>query len=287
MDETSVYIDKPSNYTYAKKLKTILNTLDLTPKTLVSKKHKVNRILQQSKIVRLSKSGRNLFTFNEANNVANDSDSDTSSSSGESSSSSPSSSSYDNEEETSDDVEVHNKEEHDEITYSEVPQCESKEIVHEPLHGMNEEHVVVSEIVEIICDKVCNIPEFKTVTLDLGTNQVQEDKSSVSVLSMLYKKAQQTPLPEDIVPLFDDVNDTSLSMHQEIAFLPVQPTTTMALDLADTPTAPTTPAHVSLSAMSVPDLKLLLKEKFKNQPEKHAEIQKLKKAELIYALQQL
>jgi hypothetical protein len=36
MDEKSVYIDKPSNYSYAKKLKTILNTLDLTPKTLAS-----------------------------------------------------------------------------------------------------------------------------------------------------------------------------------------------------------------------------------------------------------
>jgi len=60
----------------AKKLKTILNTLDLTPKTLASKKHKVNRVLQQSKIVRLSKYARNLFTFNGANNVVNDSDSD-------------------------------------------------------------------------------------------------------------------------------------------------------------------------------------------------------------------
>jgi len=60
----------------AKKLKTILNTLDLTPKTLLSKK-KVNRALQQSKIVRLSRSARNLFTFNGANNVANESDSDT------------------------------------------------------------------------------------------------------------------------------------------------------------------------------------------------------------------
>jgi hypothetical protein len=39
--------------------------------------------------------------------------------------------------------------------------------------------------------------------------------------------------------------------------------------------------------MSVPDLKHMLKEKYKNQPEKHAEIQKLKKAELIAALQQI
>ena len=38
---------------------------------------KVNRALQQSKIVRLSRSARNLFTFNGANNVVNESDSDT------------------------------------------------------------------------------------------------------------------------------------------------------------------------------------------------------------------
>jgi hypothetical protein len=37
--------------------------------------------------------------------------------------------------------------------------------------------------------------------------------------------------------------------------------------------------------MSVPELRHLLKEKYKNNPEKHPEIQKLKKVELIYALQ--
>jgi hypothetical protein len=37
--------------------------------------------------------------------------------------------------------------------------------------------------------------------------------------------------------------------------------------------------------MSVPELRQLLKEKYKHQTEKHPEIQKLKKAELIYALQ--
>jgi hypothetical protein len=41
------------------------------------KKKEVNRALQQSKIVRLSRSARNLFTFNGANNVVNESDSDT------------------------------------------------------------------------------------------------------------------------------------------------------------------------------------------------------------------
>ncbi len=50
--------------------------MHISSKTLLSKK-KDNRALQQSKIVRLSKSARNLFTFNGANNVVNVSDSDT------------------------------------------------------------------------------------------------------------------------------------------------------------------------------------------------------------------
>jgi hypothetical protein len=37
--------------------------------------------------------------------------------------------------------------------------------------------------------------------------------------------------------------------------------------------------------MSVTELRHLLKEKYKQHPEKYAEIQKLKKAELVYALQ--
>ena len=60
----------------AKKLKTILNTLELTPKTLKSKKQKMNRILQQSKIQRLAKAGKNLFKINGASNIIDDSDSD-------------------------------------------------------------------------------------------------------------------------------------------------------------------------------------------------------------------
>ncbi len=60
----------------AKKLKTILNTLELTPKTLKSKKQKMNRIFQQSKIQRLAKAGKNLFKINGASNIIDDSDSD-------------------------------------------------------------------------------------------------------------------------------------------------------------------------------------------------------------------
>ena len=82
---------------------------------------------------------------------------------------------------------------------------------------------------------------------------------------MLYKKAQQTPLPEDNDLDENITNDKTVHEPVEIP----------------------TPVHVPLSAMSVPDLKQLLKEKCKNQPEKHPEIQKLKKAELIYAIQQL
>ena len=59
---------------------------------------------------------------------------------------------------------------------------------------------------------------------------------------------------------------------------------------AEEPPALSQGTHVSsssipLTSMSVPDLKHLLKDKYKTNPEKHAEIQKLKKAELIYALQ--
>jgi hypothetical protein len=51
------------------------------------------------------------------------------------------------------------------------------------------------------------------------------------------------------------------------------------------PTDTPTPAPTTYSSMSVPELRQLLKEKYKQNPEKHPEIQKLKKAELIYALQ--
>ena len=60
----------------AKKLKTILSTLDLTSKTLKSKKKKLNRVLLQSKIVRASKISKKLFTFDGANNVNDESDSE-------------------------------------------------------------------------------------------------------------------------------------------------------------------------------------------------------------------
>ena len=115
-------------------------------------------------------------------------------------------------------------------------------------------------------------PEIKMITVDLGT--IQEITSSISdnaaadvnpssssppidVLAMLHKKAQQ--------PNTDD----------EIVFtLPEMPAPATAA-----------PTNQSISGLSVTELRFLLKEKYKQQPEKHAEIQKMKKAELIQALQ--
>jgi hypothetical protein len=107
--------------------------------------------------------------------------------------------------------------------------------------------------------------EIKTVSVDLGTMQEPEiqskEKHSLDVLSLLYKKSQET----------------STSVVEE----PPSP--------APVPSTSPSPscAPIPLAAMSVNDLKALLKEKCKHQPEKHAEIQRLKKAELIYAIQQL
>ena len=128
--------------------------------------------------------------------------------------------------------------------------------------------------------------EVKTITVDLGTIQDQDTnkKSDVSpkqidVLSLLYKKAQMTPLPDDN-DLEDSVDSvitiTTTTPQEPIQDIPVVPTTT-----------PAATVNVPLSAMSVSDLKHLLKELCKNQPEKHAEIQRLKKPELIYAIKQL
>lgn len=131
-----------------------------------------------------------------------------------------------------------------------------------------EEHDVVPENVEDN-ETVNHSPstEIKMVTVDLGTIQELDIKSSTEnpfdVLSMLYKKAQQTPLPEDDT---DDIETPHLSVAATQDH--------------------NVPAVVTLTGMSVTELKLLLKEKYKNHPEKHAEIQKLKKAELINALQQ-
>lgn len=141
-----------------------------------------------------------------------------------------------------------------------------------------EEHIVVPVVSEIIelNETDTHSPEIKMVTVDLGAIQEPDVNSSsekpFDVLSMLYKKAQQSPLPEDAMDVMDVLDTTSL--EPSLTAAPSVPVVTVGS------------GSVPLSGMSVTELKFLLKEKYKNHPDKHAEIQKLKKAELIYALQQ-
>jgi len=140
-------------------------------------------------------------------------------------------------------------------------------------------HEVISEVIEVVCDPE-PISDIKLVTVDLGAIQEPLQPLSSSspehkndVLSMLYKKAQETTSTSEVtvtdVQPSDDVPDAHAASEPASA--------------APAP-APAAPAP-SLSSMSVPELRHLLKEKYKNNPEKHPEIQKLKKVELIYALQ--
>ena len=117
-------------------------------------------------------------------------------------------------------------------------------------------------------------PEIKMITVDLGAIQdvsslvaaaadVKPSPSSpdrpIDVLAMLYKKAQQPNTDDD-----------------EVVFtLPEMPAPASAA-----------PTNQPMNGLSVTELRFLLKEKYKQQPEKHAEIQKMKKVDLIQALQQ-
>lgn len=133
-------------------------------------------------------------------------------------------------------------------------------------------HGVISEVIEVVCDPE-PISDIKLVTVDLGAIQEPLQPLSSSpehkndVLSMLYKKAQET------------------TGSIEAAVADVQPSDVPTPAPASAPAAPAPAPAPSLSSMSVPELRHLLKEKYKNNPEKHPEIQKLKKVELIYALQ--
>jgi hypothetical protein len=74
---------------------------------------------------------------------------------------------------------------------------------------------------------------------------------------MLYKKTQHKPEELDILtPVAESLSASSSAIHPP-----------------------------PMTGMSVTELRYLLKEKHKQHPEKHAEIQKMKKAELIQALQ--
>ena len=106
-----------------------------------------------------------------------------------------------------------------------------------------------------VISEIVSSPEMKIVTVDLGIIQELEIKAVEAVESAA----------EEVHPISLTVDSSMIEISEE---------------------TPAPAATIPLSSMPVPDLKLLLKEKYKNHPEKHAEIQKLKKAELIFALQQ-
>ena len=110
---------------------------------------------------------------------------------------------------------------------------------------------IVSDNIDLVSDAVTEIHNTNCET------EVQSDIKLVTV-------------DLGTIPQVEDVNIHELSSID-------QPHQTEA-----TPKAP-----VTYSSMSVPDLRQLLKEKYKQNPEKYPEIQKLKKAELIYALQNI
>ena len=106
--------------------------------------------------------------------------------------------------------------------------------------------------------------EIKTVTVDLGTSA---DTSSIStntidVLSLLNKTAEE-----------DDV-DTDHHF------------TVMVSASAPAPAPSPAAASTSFSGLSVVELRALLKEKYKDQPDKVPNLQKLKKPELVQLLQE-
>ena len=144
---------------------------------------------------------------------------------------------------------------------------DSDKIHPDPVIETSDEQVshIVTEVEDIVCETVEHNSDIKLVTVDLGT--IHESVSSKSsspesvavaadVLTMLCKKSQEQTAPAEP------------SSSEEPAPAP----------------APA-PANVSYTSMSVTELRHLLKEKYKQHPEKYGEIQKLKKAELVYALQ--
>jgi hypothetical protein len=154
--------------------------------------------------------------------------------------------------------------------------------------GDNDEKIhpdIVTEIIEPILDQISEIhdisceteaiSDIKLVTVDLGVIQDPHSASTIksttehtnSDLSMVFKNIEEP-------------NNGELSSIDDSAPHAIHPTPTPTSTVAHPPPPPAT-----YSNMSVPELRQLLKEKYKQNPEKHPEIQKLKKAELIYALQ--
>ena len=121
--------------------------------------------------------------------------------------------------------------------------------------------------VPVISENVSS-PEIKLITVDLGITQESEIKFPITVEEMPVEAAAEAEAPAP-PPAPAEIVVEAQAPHPP----------------AEAQPSSVTSSSIPLTNMSVPDLKQLLKEKYKNQPEKHPEIQKLKKAELIYALQ--
>jgi len=117
----------------------------------------------------------------------------------------------------------------------------------------NNKDTTISDIIEE-CVSVTETPEnaseFKMITVDLGTPHETNSPAS-------HEKQQHSLVVDANVNVSTEFSSTSTATYPPI------------------------------SGMSVTELRFILKEKHKQQPEKHAEIQKMKKAELIQALQSI
>ena len=136
---------------------------------------------------------------------------------------------------------------------------ESAEPTFEPEHSIIDE--VVVELVNSVSAPApapapAHSPETKMITVDLGAIQessfTSPEHQPLDVLAMLYKKSDTHEEPDVVAPVTESFSTSSVAHTQPF------------------------------TGMSVIELRNLLKEKH---PEKHAEIQKMKKAELIQALQ--
>ena len=148
----------------------------------------------------------------------------------------------------------------DEITISDVEKVhEVNDVESVAVMNNSSEDTIVPLITEIITP-----PEIKVVTVDLGISEEPEQELATMIEESLSYNPAQEPTDELVADFHVSADSTG-----------------------NTQLFGSSSSSSSLSSMSVPDLKHMIKEKYKNQPEKHTEIQKLKKAELIAALQQI
>ena len=151
--------------------------------------------------------------------------------------------------------------------------------------------MTITEVIEPVSDNnnTCEIVEISS-EIETDIKLVTVDLGSVVLEPISTNSAKSSPeRPKDVLSMLNKKTEQLTTTHEHMMKTEAEPIPSDVLDSHAASVAPlTTPSpnvHLSYSSMSVPELRQLLKEKYKNNPEKHPEIQKLKKAELIYALQ--